>query len=81
MSNIPTFLRSDPKLMPLSSSEIEFFAQVKSYMNLVKNYENFELQEKARHLIPWKQITIKAINKTIETKIMTITKLTAKIFF
>jgi peptide-N4-(N-acetyl-beta-glucosaminyl)asparagine amidase len=68
MLKIPTFLRSDPKLMPLSSSEIQFFGQIKSYMNLVKKYEDFELQEKARNLIPWKEMTIKAINKMLQIK-------------
>lgn len=68
VENIPTFLRNDPKLIPKSTSEIEFFSKIKSYMNFVNNYENIELQEKTRNLIPWKEMTIKAINKMLKIK-------------
>ena len=68
MSNVPTFLKSDPKLVPIKESELQFFARIKSYLNLVKNYEDFRLQEKARALIPWKQMTINAINKMLELR-------------
>lgn len=68
MANIPTFLRSDPKLVPIRESELQFFARVKSYLNLVKNYEDLKLQEKARQLVPWKTMTINAINKMLKLK-------------
>ncbi|CAG2119977.1 unnamed protein product, partial [Medioppia subpectinata] len=68
MANIPTFLRSDPKLMPINDWEMQFFGKLKSYLNLVKDYEDIALQEMARSVVPWKQLTIDAINKMLQLK-------------
>ena len=68
MASIPTFLRSDPKLIPIKETEIQFFARIKSYLNLVKHYEDLRLQEKARQLVPWKTMTINAINKMLKLR-------------
>ncbi|XP_054159818.1 peptide-N(4)-(N-acetyl-beta-glucosaminyl)asparagine amidase-like [Oppia nitens] len=68
MSIIPTFLRSDTNLMPVNDSEQQFFAKIKSYLNLVKFYEDVRVQELVRDVVPWKQLTINAINKMIQLK-------------
>ncbi|CAG2175592.1 unnamed protein product, partial [Oppiella nova] len=68
MANIHTFLRSDPKLMPVNETEIQFFNKLKLYHSLVKAYEDFRLQEMARGLVPWKQMTITAINKMLKIR-------------
>ena len=65
---VHSFLKSDPKLIPSLPGEVQLFEVIKRNLNLVKKYEDKLLQEKARSLVPWQELTIKSIEKLLVLK-------------